>query len=79
MKLQITITEQEEKLLAQQAKVLGYDVTKYTKFLISHEAMKISQIPVFEMSSDMENSIEKAIAEDKAGLTQKWNFGKYGN
>lgn len=79
MKLQITITEEEEKLLSQQAKVLGYDVTKYTKFLISHEAMKISQIPVFEMSPKAEAVALKALADDRAGKTKTWKFGQYEN
>lgn len=70
MKLQITITEEEKKLLAQQAKILGYDVTKYTKFLISHEAMKISQVPVYEMSPKAEAIALKALADDKAGKTK---------
>ena len=79
MKLQITITDQEEKLLAQKASQLGYDVTKYAKFLLSLEAVKAFQIPTYTSTPDMERSIEKARAEDKAGLTKKWDSNKYGD
>ena len=79
MKLQITITDEEQKLLAQRAAVLGYDVTKFTKYLISHEAMKAVDVPVVPTNQYIEDMVSKAIAEDEAGKTKKWVFGKYGN
>ncbi|KKT29305.1 MAG: hypothetical protein UW41_C0012G0019 [Candidatus Collierbacteria bacterium GW2011_GWC2_44_18] len=79
MKLQITITDEEQKLLAKRAAVLGYDVTKFAKFLLSHEAMKVSEVPTYKMSEAAEVRTRKAIAEDQAGKTKKWIFGKYGN
>ena len=79
MKLQITITDEEKNLLAQRASLLGYDVTKFAKYLLSHEAMKASETPVFEMSEELEAITLKAIADDEAGKTKKWVFGKYGN
>ncbi len=79
MKLQITITEEEKNLLAQRAALLGYNITKFTKYLLSHEAMKFSEVPTYKMSEEAEKLTIKAIAEDKAGKTKKWVFGKYGN
>lgn len=79
MKLQITITDEEKNLLSQRAALLGFDVTKFAKFLLSHEAMKISETPIYKMSNKAEEITSKALAEDKAGKTKKWKFGKYGN
>ncbi len=79
MKLQITITDEEQKLLARRAAVLGYDVTKFAKYLLSHEAMKISEVPTYKMSEATEVKTLEAIEEDKDGKTKKWTFGKYGN
>ncbi|NCP46918.1 hypothetical protein AUJ42_02360 [Candidatus Collierbacteria bacterium CG1_02_44_10] len=79
MKLQITITDEEQKLLAQRAAVLGYDVTKFAKFLLSHEAMKVVETPIIPFNLQTEDLISRAIADDEAGKTKKWVFGKYGN
>ena len=62
MKLQITITDQEEKLLAERATALGYDVTKYAKFVLGREA--------FEQSSrakELEGLVREALEDDKKG------------
>ncbi len=79
MKLQITITDKERDLLTKRASLLGYTVTKFTKYLLTHEAMKELDVPVFEMSEDVEAITMKAIADDEAGKTKKWVFGKNGN
>jgi len=79
MKLQITITEKERELLAKRASLLGYSVTKFTKYLLSHEAMKEVDVPIVQCNQETEDLINRAIIEDEAGKTQKWVFGKYGN
>lgn len=79
MKLQITVTDKERDLLAQRASLLGYSVTKFTKYLLSHEAMKEISVPVVPFNQETEDLIDRAIAEDEAGKTKKWIFGKYGN
>lgn len=43
-KLQITITPEEEALLRRKAARLGYDVTKFVKFLLSREAYEQTQL-----------------------------------
>lgn len=75
MKLQITITEEEEKLLAQRASLLGYDVTKYAKFLLTTEARKSH----FLLNRKLEKIIERALRDDSEGKTHEWVFGKYEN
>lgn len=75
MKLQITITDQEEKLLAKQASLLGYDVTKYAKFVLTTEATR----SYVENTKKLERIIAKAIKDDAEGKTHEWVFGKYEN
>ena len=79
MKLQITITDEEKELLAQRAALLGYDITKFTKYLLSHEAMKVVETPVVPFDEATESVISRAISEDEGKKTRLWQFGKYGN
>lgn len=73
MKLQITLTKQEEELLSSKAGVLGYDVTKYVKYLLAREA--ISAIPpVLKMNDVQVEKIEMALREDNDGKTLDWKF-----
>lgn len=73
MKLQITLTRQEEELLSGKAGLLGYDVTKYVKYLLAKEA--ISAIPpIIQMSSAQVEKIEGALLEDNVGRTTDWKF-----
>lgn len=79
-KLQITLTDQEMNLLASKAAYLGYDVTKYAKFVLAKVADEtLNNVPVFKATSDMEKTIKGAIEEDNAGKTKVWQFGKYDN
>lgn len=67
-KIQITITEQESQLLAQKATLLGYDVTKYVKFLISKEALATAhETPIFQMSDSGKKQYDQATLEHKVG------------
>jgi hypothetical protein len=76
-KLQITLTDQEVELLAQKAALLGYDVTKYAKFVLAQKADEAAgSIPVFKATPKMEKVIKEGLEEDKKGLTKEWKFGQ---
>jgi len=77
-KLQITLTDEETQLLSMRAAVLGYDVTKYAKFVLAKDAVEqISSIPTFQATPKMEKIAKKAIADYRAGKTKPWVFGNY--
>ena len=79
-KLQITLTDQEADLLTVKAAALGYDVTKYAKFILAREAEEaLKSVPSYGASKDMERVIDEAIKEDKQGKSQEWKLGKYDN
>lgn len=72
-KLQITLTDQEATLLANKAAVLGYDVTKYAKFVLAREAeASVRNIPSLKANPAMETLIEEAIEEEKQGKAETW-------
>lgn len=78
MKLQITLTKQEEELLSSKAGMLGYDVTKYVKYLLAKEA--VSAIPpIFKMNDAQVEKIEMALQEEDDGKTLDWKFGENEN
>lgn len=67
-KIQLTLTPQETTLLAMQGQSLGYDVTKFVKFLVSREAYNLaSKIPIYKMSKELENETANALEEYKSG------------
>ena len=67
-KIQITLTPQEVAFFAAKGKRLGYNVTKYIKFIVSQEAEEIAkEYPTIKMSESTEKKILKAIADRKAG------------
>lgn len=67
-KIQLTLTPQETTLLALQGQSLGYDVTKFVKFLVSREVYSFSsKIPTYKMSKDLEDETEGALKEYKTG------------
>jgi len=73
IKLQITLTDEENQLLAMRATALGYDVTKYAKFLLAREAIDhLKEIPTFEASSSMEKAIKEARHAYKTGKLKSW-------
>ena len=77
-KLQITLTEEEAKLLSQKAANLGYDVTKYAKFILAREAESVLRtIPAYKATSAINKLIESAVNEDIQGKTKKWPLGEY--
>lgn len=67
-KVQLTLTKEENDLLSLRAAALGYDVTKYIKFLISREASAVAaDIPTFQMSKKAERTLKKALEDHKTG------------
>ena len=67
-KLQITLTDQETQLLSMRAAVLGYDVTKYAKFVLAKDAVEeITSIPTFAATSKMNLLLKKALKDDNDG------------
>jgi hypothetical protein len=79
-KLQITLTDQEVNLLSLKAAALGYDVTKYAKFVLAREAEEeLKRVPSYRASPTMESLIDEAIEEDNSGKTKEWPLGKHDN
>lgn len=75
-KLQISLTDEETQLLEEKASLLGYDVTKYAKFVLAREAVEeIKSIPTFKATPKMERIIKKGLEEDAQGKTKVWPLG----
>jgi hypothetical protein len=71
-KIQITLTPEEVAALTLRAKTLGYNVTRYIKFIVSREAFEALQsIPVFEMGEILEKKTLKALKDHKKGKSKK--------
>lgn len=71
-KVQISLTNQETDLIAQRAMILGYDVTKYLKFVVSREALSVAEeTPSFPLSLAAEKKALKALREFKIGKTEE--------
>ena len=71
-KVQLTLTTQEADILSAKASHLGYNLTRYVKFLISKEAAKTIQtdtLPTFPMSSKLEKIGLQALKDHKEGKT----------
>lgn len=74
-KLQITLTDEETQLLSMRAAALGYDVTKYAKFVLAQDAVEqITYVPTFRATPKMEKLIKKALKDDKNGKSVEWKF-----
>lgn len=70
-KLQITLTDQEGALLSEQAMLLGYDVTKYAKFVLAQKAIEqLTAIPSYKATPVMERIIQKGREEYTQGKTK---------
>lgn len=78
-KLQITLTDEETQLLAMRAAVLGYDVTKYAKFVLAKDAIEqITSVPTFIATPRMNVLLKKALKDDNIGKSVEWKF-EHGN
>lgn len=79
-KLQISLTDQETQLLSMRAAVLGYDVTKYAKFVLAQDAVEQSTfVPTFKATPKTEKIIRKGLEEYQQGKTKTWALGEYDN
>lgn len=71
-KIQITLTPEEVVALSQRGKSLGYNVTKYIKFIVSREAYEaIESHPTIKMGALLEKKTLKALKEHKKGQSYK--------
>jgi len=67
-KIQLTITPQELEILRLKASSLGYNVTKYIKFLISRETYSfIERVPQYPLPKKIARLADDARAEYKKG------------
>ena len=67
-KIQITLTPQEVAALSIKSKALGYNITKYVKFIVSKEVEgTVEEYPTYKMSKRLEKITEKAMKDYKAG------------
>jgi hypothetical protein len=74
-KLQITLTDQEVNLLSSRATYLGYDVTKYAKFVLAREAEDVlKSVSSYRANPPMEKIINEAIKEDDQNGSREWKF-----
>lgn len=73
-KVQITLTPQEVSALSFKGKTLGYNVTKYIKYIITKEAFDaIEDFPEIAMGPILEKKTIKAINEHNKGNSKKIN------
>jgi len=73
-KIQITLTPQEVAALSIKSKAMGYNVTKYIKFIVSKEVEQtVEDVPTFKMSKRLERITLKAIEDYKNGKAIKLN------
>ncbi len=78
-KLQITLTDEETQLLAMRGGSMGYDVTKYAKYVLAREAIDgVYGVPTFRANTKMEKVIKEGLEEYRQGKTKMWPLGKYG-
>ncbi|KKQ24993.1 MAG: hypothetical protein US40_C0004G0031 [Candidatus Roizmanbacteria bacterium GW2011_GWC2_37_13] len=71
-KIQITLTPEEVIALALRGKTLGYNVTRYIKFIVSREAYEaVESYPTIRMGALLEKKTLKAIKEYKKGKSRK--------
>lgn len=79
-KLQITLTDEETQLLAMRGGSMGYDVTKYAKYVLAREAIDgVYGVPTFRTNARMEKAIKEGLEEYRRGKTKTWPLGKYDN
>lgn len=72
-KIQLTLTDQEADILGAKAAQLGYNITRFIKYLITKEAVGTldpeDNLPTFKMSKRLEEIGLKALADHRAGKT----------
>jgi len=73
-KVQITLTPEEVSVLSFKGKTLGYNVTRYIKYIITKEAFDaIEDFPEITMGPILEEKTLKAVEEHNKGNSKKIN------
>lgn len=71
-KIQITLTPEEMAALSLRGKTLGYNVTKYVKFIVSREAFEaVESYPTLKMGVLLEKKTLQALKEYKKDRSRK--------
>lgn len=71
-KIQITLTPEEVNALSFKGKSLGYNVTKYIKFIVTKDVFEtIENFPELTMGPTLEKKTIKAIEEHNQGKSKK--------
>lgn len=74
-KIQITLTPEEVSALSYKSRSLGYNVTKYVKFIVMKEASSVVEnYPVFSMSQSLEKRTNEALKLHEKGKTKRRNL-----
>lgn len=69
-KVQLTLTPEEQYILAEKASRIGYSVTKYIKLLLGKEVLSsVEEYPVIQLSKKAIKKIDKAVEEHGQGKT----------
>jgi uncharacterized protein (DUF1778 family) len=74
-KIQLSLTTEEADILSVRAAQLGYNITRFIKYLISNEAAKTIEndnFPTFPMSKRLEQIGLQALKDHKAGKTHEF-------
>jgi len=70
-KIQITLTPEEVSALSLKSRSLGYNVTKYVKFIVMKEASSVVEnYPVFPMSQALEKRTMDALKLHEKGKSR---------
>lgn len=78
-KLQITLTAQEADTLSLKAASIGYNLTRFVKFLLGQKVLEYNeQIPTFRMSKKMEKTVKEAVKDYEGGNTVSVDIDKFG-
>lgn len=71
-KIQITLTPEEVSALSFKSRSLGYNVTKYVKFIVMKEASSVVEnYPIFSMSQPLEKRTIEALKLHEKGKTKR--------
>ncbi len=71
-KVQLTFTPQEARVLTMKADLLGYNMTKFIKLLISKEALSmVEEYPVIQLSKKAVRRVEVAHKEYISGKARQ--------
>jgi len=71
-KIQITLTPEEVSALSYKSRSLGYNVTKYVKFIVMKEASSVvDNYPVIPMGQALEKRTIEALKLHEKGRSKK--------